>query len=74
MKLGEAMYKAQQAEAAAAQSLAREAKKKDDDVIDAEFKEVGGDDKKEGLILPLSFRTDQAGLRVRPFRCRPAKP
>ncbi len=47
MKLGEAMYKAQQAEAAAGAEPGAEAKKKDDDVIDAEFKEVGGDDKKK---------------------------
>jgi molecular chaperone DnaK len=44
MKLGEAMYKAQQAEAGAADAQA-DAKK--DDVIDAEFKDVSGDDKKK---------------------------
>ena len=48
MKLGEAMYKAQQAEGAAAGAPGGEphagAK---DDVIDADFKEVGGDDKKK---------------------------
>ena len=47
MKLGEAMYKAQQAEAAAGAEPGAEAKKKDDDVIDADFKEVGGEDKKK---------------------------
>ncbi len=45
MKLGEAMYKSQQAEAEAGAAPGAEAKKKDEDVIDAEFKEVGGDDK-----------------------------
>jgi molecular chaperone DnaK len=45
MKLGEAMYKAQQAsaEGAAAGDAGHAAK---DDVIDAEFKDVGGDSKK----------------------------
>jgi molecular chaperone DnaK len=43
MKLGEAMYKAQQAEGAAPHAGA----KKDDDVIDADFKDVS-DDKKKG--------------------------
>ncbi|MCX7899641.1 MAG: Hsp70 family protein, partial [Methylocystis sp.] len=43
MKLGEAMYKAQQADAAAAPGASES--KPDDDVIDAEFKDVG-DDKK----------------------------
>ena len=48
MKLGEAMYKAQQAEGAAPDAAGGEphAEKKDD-VIDADFKEVGGDDKKK---------------------------
>jgi molecular chaperone DnaK len=41
MKLGEAMYKAQQADASAAGASASEAPK--DDVIDAEFKDVGDD-------------------------------
>ena len=45
MKLGEAMYKAQQANEGAA---ADPAAAKKDDVIDADFKEVGGDDKKKG--------------------------
>jgi molecular chaperone DnaK len=45
MKLGEAMYKAQQAEAANPGAAGGEAKH--DDVIDADFKEVGGDDKKK---------------------------
>ena len=44
MKLGEAMYKAQQAEGEAPHAEAR----KDDDVIDADFKDVSGDDKKKG--------------------------
>jgi molecular chaperone DnaK len=44
MKLGEAMYKAQQAEGGAAAGGAEEKK---DDVIDADFKEVGPDDKKK---------------------------
>ncbi|MCC2098212.1 MAG: Hsp70 family protein, partial [Hyphomicrobiales bacterium] len=49
MKLGEAMYKAQQDAAAAAdaQSDMAAEDKKDDDVIDADFKEVGDDDKKK---------------------------
>ncbi len=46
MKLGEAMYKAQQAEGAAAGADAH-AEAKKDDVIDADFKEVGGDEKKK---------------------------
>jgi molecular chaperone DnaK len=48
MKLGEAMYKASQAsaEGGAAPSDDGGAAKKDD-VIDAEFKEVGEDDKKK---------------------------
>ena len=47
MKLGEAMYKAQQEEAAHADA-AKDAKHEgaNDDVIDAEFKEVDGKDKK----------------------------
>jgi molecular chaperone DnaK len=44
MKLGEAMYKAQQAEGAAPEGAAHEAP--NDDVIDADFKEVDGDKKK----------------------------
>jgi len=49
MKLGEAMYKAQQgAEGAAADGAAQQdAHAHKDDVIDADFKEVGGDDKKK---------------------------
>jgi molecular chaperone DnaK len=43
MKLGEAMYKAQGADGAAAPGAAEEK----DDVIDAEFKEVGPDDHKK---------------------------
>jgi molecular chaperone DnaK len=46
MKLGEAMYKAQQAEGAAPGAGAQDAHGKDD-VIDADFKEVGGDDHKK---------------------------
>ena len=49
MKLGEAMYKAQQAEAGAggeAGAGAPGAEAKKDDVIDADFKEVDGDKKK----------------------------
>jgi len=45
MKLGEAMYKAASAEGGPAAGGAEE--KKDDDVIDADFKEVGPDDKKK---------------------------
>ena len=44
MKLGEAMYKAQQAEGGAPGA---EGDSHKDDVIDADFKEVGGDDKKK---------------------------
>ncbi len=47
MKLGEAMYKAGQASAAAADAAADGAgNKPDDNVVDAEFSEV--DDKKDG--------------------------
>jgi len=47
MKLGEAMYKSQQAEAAAGAEGGEGAQaKKDEDVIDADFKEVDGDKKK----------------------------
>ncbi len=48
MKLGEAMYKAQQAEAGAAggAEAGAGAEPKKDDVIDADFKEVDGDKKK----------------------------
>jgi molecular chaperone DnaK len=45
MKLGEAMYKAQQSEGAAPGAGGHEPGK--DDVIDADFKEVGGDDHKK---------------------------
>ena len=44
MKLGEAMYKAQQA--ARRRSRARPAAEPKDDVIDAEFREVDDDKKK----------------------------
>ncbi|MGC1579272.1 MAG: molecular chaperone DnaK [Beijerinckiaceae bacterium] len=47
MKLGEAMYKASQAEAQAGAQPGGEQEPKKDDVIDAEFKEVGEDDKKK---------------------------
>ncbi|HEX4271119.1 MAG TPA: hypothetical protein VHZ32_07015, partial [Rhizomicrobium sp.] len=47
MKLGEAMYKAQQAEGAAADAAADGAgNKPDDNVVDADFEEV--DDNKKG--------------------------
>ena len=46
MKLGEAMYAASQADGASAEGGEAEAKK-DDDVIDADFKDVSGDDKKK---------------------------
>ena len=46
MKLGEAMYKAQQAEAQGAAAAAGEAPKADDNVVDADFEEV--DDDKKG--------------------------
>ncbi len=48
MKLGEAMYKAQQGEEGAAPGEGAQAHAHQDDVIDADFKEVGGDDKKKG--------------------------
>jgi len=44
MKLGEAMYKASQAEAEA--KAAGTDKAADDDVVDADFEEVADDDKK----------------------------
>ena len=47
MKLGEAMYKAQQGEEGAPAGAGAEAHAHQDDVIDADFKEVGGDDKKK---------------------------
>jgi molecular chaperone DnaK len=47
MKLGEAMYKAQQAQGAGEGSPGAEEPKKDDNVVDAEFSEVD-DDKKKG--------------------------
>ncbi|WP_417309048.1 molecular chaperone DnaK [Devosia sp.] len=46
MKLGEAMYKASQAEAEAKAEGAAESDAADDDVVDAEFEEVKDDDKK----------------------------
>ncbi len=47
MKLGEAMYKAQEAEGAAAAEADAKKHGVDDDVIDADFKEVDGKDKKK---------------------------
>jgi molecular chaperone DnaK len=47
MKLGEAMYKASQAGAEGAEAGAPGADAKKDDVIDAEFKDIGEDDKKK---------------------------
>ena len=46
MKLGEAMYAAQQTEAAEAD--ARSDAEGDDDVVDAEFSEVDDENKKDG--------------------------
>ncbi|HEX7885426.1 MAG TPA: molecular chaperone DnaK [Phenylobacterium sp.] len=46
MKLGEAMYKSQQGDAGGAESGASEAGGSSEDVVDAEFEEVDGDDKK----------------------------
>ncbi len=46
MKLGEAMYRAQQAEGSAQPQGGHDAPGKDD-VIDAEFKDVSGDDHKK---------------------------
>jgi len=48
MKLGEAMYKAQQGAEGGAPGASAEAHAHNDDVIDADFKEVGGDEKKKG--------------------------
>jgi molecular chaperone DnaK len=48
MKLGEAIYKATQAEGAAPAGGAEPGSKKDEDVIDADFKEVGDKEKKKG--------------------------
>ena len=45
MKLGEAMYKASQAEAEA--QAAGDAEDDDDDVVDADFEEVKDDDNKK---------------------------
>ena len=45
MKLGEAMYKAQQ-ETGASDSGEAEGQASSDDVVDAEFEEVDGDEKK----------------------------
>ncbi len=46
MKLGEAIYKAQAAEAEAASETAPSGAGADDDVVDADFEDLGGDDKK----------------------------
>jgi molecular chaperone DnaK len=46
MKLGEAIYKAQQAEAEAAAQSDAAGQAKDDDIVDADFEEVRDDDKK----------------------------
>jgi len=46
MKLGEAMYKAQQGEGGADDATASDAGDASDDVVDAEFEEVDGDGKK----------------------------
>ena len=46
MKLGEAMYKAQQGEGGADDATASDAGASSDDVVDAEFEEVDGDSKK----------------------------
>ena len=45
MKLGEAMYKSQQSEGAAADAAADGAAPKDDNVVDADFEEVDEDKK-----------------------------
>ena len=46
MKLGEAMYKAQQGEAGDGSADATAEEQPSDDVVDAEFEEVDGDQKK----------------------------
>jgi molecular chaperone DnaK len=46
MKLGEAIYKAQQAEAEAAAQSDASGQAQDDDIVDADFEEVRDDDKK----------------------------
>ena len=46
MKLGEAMYKAQQESGSADADGGAEAEASSDDVVDAEFEEVNGDEKK----------------------------
>jgi molecular chaperone DnaK len=48
MKLGEAMYKAQQAQGGEAAPDAGGDQPKDDNVVDAEFSEVDDNDKKKG--------------------------
>ena len=60
MKLGEAMYKAQQAEGAAADAAADGGNKPDDNVVDADFEEVD-DNKKGGLKLSTGLRVKRAG-------------
>jgi hypothetical protein len=51
MKLGEAMYKAQQAEEGAAEAANGDAAgaARDDDVVDADFEEVDDDDDRRSL-------------------------
>jgi molecular chaperone DnaK len=48
MKLGEAMYAAQQAEGAEGGETASDETSSDDDVVDAEFSEVDDENKKDG--------------------------
>jgi molecular chaperone DnaK len=47
MKLGEAMYKAQQDQGEAGSEGAQQADASSDDVVDAEFEEVSDDDQKK---------------------------
>jgi molecular chaperone DnaK len=46
MKLGEAIYKAQAAEAEKAEGSGDDAEPKQDDVVDADFEDLGEDNKK----------------------------
>jgi molecular chaperone DnaK len=46
MKLGEAMYQAQQGQGAAGEQPEAQAEPGSEDVVDAEFEEVNGDEKK----------------------------
>ena len=52
MKLGEAMYKAQQAGGGSARGRRPATQAKKDDVVDADFKEVDDDKKKNGVTVP----------------------